>query len=501
MTNLSILIAIPLISTLVGSLLGKRGTAAFAVLGALVTLGFAISIAVDYDTAKGGAQFAVDQVWIAPLGVHWALAIDGLNLALVVLTAFVYSCVAIACALRNWDNPGLFFVWLGLGASSVLGAFLAQDLLLFILFFDLMLIPFYFLTGQWGGRDRVPATTKLVIYTLAGSLLMLAAGVAAGAMTASETGRPIDFLISNLADHPLSKGTQQWLFLCFAAAMLVKMPAFPLHGWLKDGYRAMPLPVLAIFSGVLSKVAAYGLLKLVLPIFPSAAASFQTLMLVIGLASIIYASVLAFTTDDARLVVAYSSVAQLGFILIGIFSLTDDGAQGALLQMVNHGLVTVPLVLILGLLAARSKGSERLSSMGGIAVGAPVLAVVFLIAALANLAMPGSANFIGEFLVLRGVFGSTVVIAVIACLGVVLAAVYMLRMYIRAMHGPNDNGCEEREIGWMEALPIVPAILLVLALAVSPQPLLNRSESAAQASVAKAAAAADQNPVAHEASR
>ena len=501
MTNLSVLIAIPALSALIGALLGHRATRVFSILGALVTLGCAISIAVDYDTVRAGTQFATTKMWIKPLGVHWALGVDGLNLALVVLTAFVYLCVTVASAQRDWRRPGAFHTWLGLGASAVLGAFLAQDLLLFILFFDMMLIPFYFLSGQWGGRDRVAATTKLVIYTLAGSLLMLVAGVAAGVLTGQATHTHVNFLIKNLALHPLDKGTQQWIFVCFAAAILVKMPAFPLHGWLKDGYRAMPLPVLAIFSGVLSKVAAYGLLKIVLPVFPQASADFQTVMLVIGVVSIIYGSALAFTTDDARLVVGYSSIAQLGFIVIGIFSLTDDGAQGALLQMINHGLVTVPLVLIVGLLAARAGGSEKLSDMGGIAFGAPVLAVVFLIAALANLAMPGSANFIGEFLVLRGVFSSTIVVAVLACLGVAMAAVYMLRMYIGAMHGPKNNDCEERELGLREALPIAPAILVVLALAFVPQPLLTSTQKSAKASVAPAALAAGQSPVTTEAAR
>jgi NADH-quinone oxidoreductase subunit M len=375
----------------------------------------------------------------------------------------------------------------------VIGALLAQDLLLFVLFFDLMLVPFYFLVGQWGTGDRAKATLKMVIYTLAGSLLMLAAAVATGVYAADVSGNHIDFLFSNLGHVRLAKGTQDWLFLCFAAAFLVKMPAVPLHGWLKDAYKSMPLPVLALFSGVLSKVAAYGFLKAALPLFPDAAASFQTLLLVLGLVSIIYGSALAFTTTDARLVVGYSSIAQLGFIVIGIFSLTTAGAQGALLQMVNHGIVTVLLVFIVGLLASRAKGSEDLGSMGGMAMGAPVLAVIFLIAALANLAMPASANFIGEFLILKGVFDSAAVIAVLACLGVAMAAVYMLRMYIRAMHGPDVNGVEQREISFREALPLIPATLLVLALALSPQPLLKQTEGPATAAVAQAALAKGQS--------
>jgi NADH-quinone oxidoreductase subunit M len=273
----------------------------------------------------------------------------------------------------------------------------------------------------------------------------------------------------------------------------------PLHGWLRDAYKAMPLPALALFSGVLSKVAAYGFLKLAVPLFPDGAADARTVLLIIALVSILYGSALAFTTSDSRLVVGYSSIAQLGFILLGIFSLTEAGAQGALMQMVNHGVVTVLLVAIVGMLAARAKGSEDLGSMGAIAMGAPVMAVVFLIAALANLAMPASANFIGEFLILRGTWDSASVFAVLACIGVVMAAVYMLRMYIRAMHGPDDNDVEKREMSWREAATVVPAVIVVLALALYPQALLSRSEGATTASILDAANGAMVNPLAPEA--
>ena len=218
---------------------------------------------------------------------------------------------------------------MGVAESAVLGAFLAQDLALFVAFFDLMLIPFYLLTGVWGGPGRVAATTKLVIYTLVGSLLMLAGAVALAVLSAKQGGTPLDFSYSTLATTTLPGGTQDWIFLLFAAAFLVKMPAFPLHGWMPDGYREMPIEVLAVFSGVLSKVGAYGFLAIVLPLMPQASVHFQTLMLVIGLASILYGSAMAFTQTNARLVIGYSSVAQLGFITIGIFSLAPQGAQGA----------------------------------------------------------------------------------------------------------------------------------------------------------------------------
>ena len=214
----------------------------------------------------------------------------------------------------------------------------------------------------------------------------------------------------------------------------MKMPAFPLHGWMPDGYRAMPIEVLMVFSGVLSKVGAYGFIAIVLPLFPRAAEHFQTLLLLIALASIVYGSLLAFSERDARLIAGYSSVAQLGFITLGIFSLTSQGAQGALLQMVNHGLVVAPILFIIAVLSQRAGGSEDIGDMGGIAVRAPLLATVFLIVTLATLAIPGSGNFVGEFLILLGVFEAKLVIALLASTGVVLASVYALRLFIRTMH-------------------------------------------------------------------
>ncbi len=376
-----------------------------------------------------------------------------------------------------------------LAESAVFGAFLAQDLALFVAFFDLMLIPFYFLIGMWGKgtrEERTRATIKLVIYTLVGSLLMLAAAIATGVLAAQQGGGHITFVLSSLQALPLSRGSQEWIFLFFAAAFLVKMPAFPLHGWMPDGYRAMPIEVLMVFSGVLSKVGAYGFLAIVLPLFPQAAAHFQTLMLLIALASILYGSALAFTQTDARLIAGYSSVAQLGFITLGIFALNPQGAQGALLQMVNHGLVVAPLFFIIMLLSQRAGGSEDVREMGGIAFRAPVLASLFLIVALATLAIPGSGNFAGEFLILLGVFKAKLVIAIIAFSGVVMASVYALRLFIRAMHNRVGPKVDSSDITLRDGAVLVPLVAVILFLALYPQFALHRSEGSVKTAVFEA---------------
>ncbi len=522
MPPLSILIWLPLAFGVLGALLSRLDEELpvhIALLGSAGALALSIGYIADYH-AGADLQHVTNVVWIAALGIHYKLGVSGLNVFLVGLTTLLFAAATLSLAVRKEalkpERPALFFFLFTLAESAVLGAFLAQDLALFVAFFDLMLIPFYFLVGiDWqpatstasapaagaGERpsaagehaaarpDRVKATQKLVIYTLVGSLLMLAAAIAAGVLTSEQHGTPLTFVLSSLHALPLSTGSQEWIFLCFAAAFLVKMPAFPLHGWMPDGYRAMPIEVLMVFSGVLSKVGAYGFLAIALPLFPRAAVHFQTLMLLIALASILYGSVMAFTQTDVRLIAGFSSVAQLGFITLGIFALNPQGAQGALLQMVNHGLVVAPLFFIIALLAQRAGGSEDVRDLGGLAFRAPVLATLFLIVAFATLAMPGSANFVGEFLILLGVFKAKLAIAIIAFSGVVMASVYALRLFIRAMHNRVRDGVDSREIALLDSAVLVPLVAVILFFAVYPQLALQRSEGSVKASVASVQAA------------
>jgi NADH-quinone oxidoreductase subunit M len=537
MPPLSILIWLPAVCGLLGALLpigaprararnnldsdvdssnrwGLPGLLALA--GSLGALGLAIAYIVQYGPGSHGLKDVTDIVWISELGIHYKLGVSGLNVLLVGLTALLFFAAILAANLRSTsqqdgdtalgaasgseapDRPRLFYFHMMLAESAVLGAFLAQDLALFVAFFDLMLIPFYFLIligdSTTPRPDRVKATIKLVIYTLVGSLLMLAAAIATGVLAGEQNGGHITFVLSQLQGLPLSRGSQEWIFLFFAAAFLVKMPAFPLHGWMPDGYRAMPIEVLMVFSGVLSKVGAYGFLAIVLPLFPQAAAHFQVLMLVIALLSILYGSAMAFTQTNARLIAGYSSVAQLGFITLGIFALNPQGAQGALLQMVNHGLVVAPIFFIIALLAARAGGSEDIREMGGIAFRAPLLATIFLVVALATLAMPGSANFVGEFLILLGVFKAKLAIAAIAFAGVVMASVYALRLFIGAMHNRVGSGVKSRELTQKDGLVLVPLLAVIVFLSLYPQGALKRSERSVTVSVAATHAALTVGP-------
>jgi NADH-quinone oxidoreductase subunit M len=488
--HLSIILFLPLATGVLGAFL-PREQARWAVLaGSVAVLAYTIVLLADFD-AGGGLQYVTDDEWIPELGVRYQLGVDGLNLFMVALTAIAWVPCTLVAAFREYDRPKQFFFWLALGETAVLGAFLAQDLALFIVFFDLMLVPFYFMIGGWGSGDRVRATTKFMIYTLAGSLLMLAAAVALGVLSTPDGGE-LSFSLGELRQRSVAQGTQEWIVLLFALAFFVKAPLFPLHGWVPETYRSSPLVTIALLGGVLSKVGVYGFLKIVLPIMPLGAQHWQELFIIVAVFSILYGSILAFSQDNVRLVVAYSSIAQMGFIVLGIFALEDKGAQGALFQMLNHGLVVVPLFLIIGVIATRAGGSESLAELGGIAFRAPVLATLFLIVSFATLAMPGSANFVGEILVLFGTFEDKLVYGLVASVGVVLAAVYMIRLFQRTMHNRPGPAVESREIDGLNLAAVAPLVALIVALGVYPNFVVHRTEDATKASIQEARGAAQQ---------
>jgi NADH-quinone oxidoreductase subunit M len=481
--HLSIVLFLPLFTGLLGAVL-PRGLARWAVLaGTVAVLAYAVVMLFDFESGEG-LQWVTDDEWISELGIHYALGVNGISLFMIALTAIAWVPCTLVAAFTELDRPRLFFFNLALAETAVLGAFMAQDLALFIVFFDLMLVPFYFLIGGWGTGDRVRATTKFVIYTLAGSLLMLAAAIALGVLATPDGGN-ISFALADLRERSVPEGSQYWIVLLFALAFFVKAPLFPLHGWVPDTYRATSIPVLALLSGVLSKVGVYAFLQIVLPIMPEGSQHWQELFIILAVFSILYGSALAFSQDNIRLVLAYSSIAQLGFIVLGIFAFEEKGAQGALFQMLNHGIVTVALFLIVGVIALRARGSESLAELGGMAFRAPVLAGLFLVTAFATLAMPGSGNFIGELLILFGTFENQLVYGLVASTGVVLAAVYMIRLYQGTMHGRAGPLVESREIDGVNLAAVAPVVAVVIALGVYPQFVVHRTEGATTDAIAR----------------
>lgn len=475
--SLTVLLLLPLVGAIGAALAPKKYTLEAAAFVSIIPVGWAVSTLIGFETFSGLQQY-VDEIWIKELGIHYALGVDGLNVFLIALTTLAWAVAMFAVLNKPPTRPRMFVLLMGLAQTATLGAFLAQDLMLFVLFFDLLLIPFYFLIGMWGQGDRRAATTKFMIYTLAGSLLMFAAAIGLGIAAQHDTGT-LSFAFVDLLQARIGDQTQIWIFGGFAIALLIKMPAVPLHGWMPDAYRAAPLPVLIVLSAVVAKLGAYGFLKVVLPLLPHAVTAHQTTYLVLALVSILYGSLMAFRQDDTRLVVGYSSVAQLGFVALGIWSLDAKGVEGAVMQMVNHGLVVIALFLIVGMLHERS-GSDLLSRMGGLAQKAPVLATLFLITSLATLAMPGSPNFVGELYILFGAFESSFVFGVVATSGVALAAFYALRLFQRSMHNRATASADSREITGDELTLLLPVIAVLLALAVYPQLMAEKIEPATE---------------------
>ena len=494
---LNLAIWLPAVGALAACLAPRRAVGWIAFAFSLGALGVAIAIALGYQSGEG-LQYVIDDEWLPDLGIAYRLGVDGISVFLVLMAAAVWPAAMAWSAIKTPERPATWYLLLALGQSGAIGAFCAQDLLLFVLFFDLMLIPFFFLFASWGkdpaeGITASAATVKMMMFTLFGSLLMLVAAIAT-AFIATDGGAPLSFSIEAIAAHGVRESSQTWLFCFFAIAFLIKMPVFPVHGWMRDTYRSAPLPALAVFTAVLSKVGAYGFIRVCLPIFPDATADLQGLFLILAVASIVYGSVMAFSQNNARLVAGFSSIAQMGFVLLGIFTLRTDGLDGAVMQMINHGLVVVPLMLVVAFLAERV-GSDDLAKMGGLAFRAPVLAVFFLVITMALLALPGSANFVGEFYVLRGAFETDIVVAAVAASGVALAGYYALRLYQRSMHNREAEAGASAEISAGQGVILGTLVAGIVALALYPQVFLGPIDSSALPQIEAAADAAGEPPV------
>jgi NADH-quinone oxidoreductase subunit M len=420
---ITILILLPIGGALVVWLapLPRAWVASLATLVSLVELAFWIEALEKFDFGSGALQLGQQHSWFRELHSSYHVGLFSFSLWLVGLTVI---CGAAACAYAWWagrERQRAYFGLLLFLTGSVVGVFTAQDLLVFYAFFEAMLIPLYVLIGVWGGAGRLGATIKFVVYTVAGSLLMLAAiivyGLGQGTFDLTQLGT----------------SSNDWLFLGFAIAFAIKAPLWPFHGWLADAYRESSPEISGLLSGVISKVAAYGFLRIAIAKFPGPTHDFRTPILVLAAIGLVYGSLLAFRAPDIRGVVAYSSLAQLGLIVFGLFAANDLGFDGAVLQMVNHGLLSMTLFLLAGMVERRAATGE-LSRLGGMARGRPALASVLMIVGVMALAVPLSSNFAGEFLILAGVFQQGWGWAVIGAAAIVLAAMYMLRLVSALLH-------------------------------------------------------------------
>src|SRR3989441_2830541 len=399
-------------------------------------LGAGSTIVGSSPTSTFFANVNEQAAWISTQGfsLNYGLGVDGISLLLVTLTALL-TVVCIAASLRIEQKVKNYMSFMLLLECGIIGVFLSTNLFLFYNFWELMLIPAYFLVGSWGGERRIYAAIKFVLYTSVGSLLMLAGIIALGYYHQKLVGGRYTLDLATLLNGKLDSTTQLWLFLAFAAAFAVKVPFVPFHSWLPDAYSEAPAPVTAMLAGAMAKTGAFGFLRYCIPLFPNAVHTLAPLFNVLAVISILYCAVLALVQNDIKRLLGYSSISHLGIIMLGMFAFNVQGVEGSVLQMVNHGITITALFLIAGFIEARA-GTRRLSDFGGLAARIPVFATVLMIATLSSLGLPGLNSFAGEFLALLGAFRSSTIFGLLGTAVIIPAAWYMIRLFLGMMEGP-----------------------------------------------------------------
>lgn len=444
-----------------------------ALLATLATFAVSLGILGRFSVDESGFQLIEEGRWVPSAGAAYRLGVDGISLWLVLLTTFLTP-ISVLASWNVTKKVKAFHIVILVLETGMLGVFLSLDLLLFYVFWEGMLIPMYFLIGVWGYERRVYAAVKFFLYTLAGSLLMLAGVVGLYFLG----GRTFD--MTQLAGAGLPAGTQYWLFGAFFASFAVKVPIWPFHTWLPDAHTEAPTAGSVLLAGVLLKMGAYGLLRFSVPYFPEASQRFAPWLALLGVIGIVYGGIVSIVQKDIKRLVAYSSVSHLGFVVLGIGALTVVATSGSVLQMVSHGLSTGALFLLVGMLYERAH-SRKIEDFGGLSAVMPVFAGVFLFVALSSLGLPGLNGFVGEFLILSGTFPVARVMAIAAATGIVLAAIYLLWTYERVFTGPARIPHEQRRHMWKdfslrELLVIAPVLAAILFIGVYPSPLLERIE-------------------------
>ncbi len=471
---LTALVVVPALTAILVSLLPKQRVDVIrmaGILGTLATAMIAGYMVMKFKTGEADYQLVTDHAWIRAFGIHWKLGVDGISLWLVALTGILFPLALVGPVVN--DNVKTYVAWLLVLEAACMGTFLALDLFMFFVFFEVVLVPMYFLIANWGHGRRDYAAMKFFLYTLAGSAFLLVGMLAVVFLHAR--GNPITFDLATLAKDPgVSSTTARWLFLAFTAAFAVKVPLFPLHTWLPDAHTEAPTAGSVILAGLLLKMGTYGMLRFSIELFPKAAHDLAPLLVTLAVIGIIYGAVVAAIQKDLKRLVAYSSVAHMGFIVLGIFAFTGQGMSGATIQMINHGVSTGALFLLVGWIYER-RHTRAIAELSGLQKTVPVLAAVFTVVMLSSIGLPGLNGFVGEFLVLIGSFGPHRWWAVVATTGVVLAAVYLLWAYQRVFHGvPEGENAEIKDLNLREKLVMVPLLLLIVGMGVYPKPVLDR---------------------------
>jgi NADH-quinone oxidoreductase subunit M len=473
---LSVVIFAPLAGAVVLALLPSRAVGAQRVWTLVVTLatfGLSLGMLAAFDGGVSGFQLVERATWMKTLNVQYVVGVDGISLWLVLLSTFLMP-AAVLVSWRIERQVKYYLISFLVLETAMVGSFLSLDLLLFFVFFEFLLFPMYLIIGGWGSDRRIYAAVKFFLFTMAGSAFLLAAIVFLYAKAGTQLAQPT-FDITQLQHLTLAPTTARWLFLAFFVAFAVKVPLFPLHTWLPDAHTEAPTAGSVILAAILLKIGAYGLIRFNLSLFPEASVYFQTFVSILAVIGIVYGAAVALIQTDVKRLVAYSSVSHLGFVVLGTFAFTVQGLSGGVLQMVNHGLSTGALFLLVGMVYDRTH-TRDLGKMGGLGGVMPLLAGVFLFVSLSSLGLPGLNGFVGEFLVLLGTFEVNKVLAVIAVTALVLAAVYLLWSYQRMMHGELRDPAHRSlpDLSRRERIILIPILAAILFIGVYPQPLLSK---------------------------
>jgi len=473
MEQLLLLIFLPLVGAMITAFAGKSAKIVSTVFS-VVSLVLALVIAGNF-IPNASTQFEVNLPWIADLGINFHAGIDGISMLVVLLTNLLVPIIILSSYKHDYKNPAAFYALILFMQTGLLLVFTALDAFLFYIGWEAALIPIYFICAIWGGKDRIRINMKFFVYTIAGSLFMLM-----GIIYLYLQNPAHNFDIQAFYALNLDSVQQGWIFWAFFIAFAIKMPIFPFHTWQPDTYTAAPAQGTMLLSGIMLKMGIYGVIRWLLPIVPAGVHDWGQLVIILSIIGIVYASLIAFTQKDAKRLVAYSSIAHVGLISAGIFAFNQQGMQGAMVQMLSHGINVVGLFFVLDIIFSRVK-TNKIEDLGGIAKVAPQLAIAFLIIVLGTVALPGTNGFIGEFLLLMGVYNYGIWAAAIAGLTIIFGAVYMLRMYQNVMLGQtNSLTITFTDIKGTEKLVLYTICALIIVLGVYPKPILHLTEASVQ---------------------
>jgi NADH-quinone oxidoreductase subunit M len=474
---LSIITFLPLIGVILVALVGGDGAKKqIAFITTLVTFVVSLLLLVNWDNSQAGMQFMEDVVWLPELGLRYIMGVDGISLFLVLLTTFLMPIAVYFSNLYVNEQVGFYLILMLILETAMIGVFLALDLVLFFVFFEFSLIPMYLLIGRWGSNRRIYAALKFFLYTFAGSALMLIAILAVFFATGT-------FNVLELQNGQITGALQTWGFLAFALAFAIKVPLFPFHTWLPDAHVQAPTAGSIILAGILLKMGTYGYLRFAVPIFPDAAAQFGPWVAALAIIGIIYGALVALVQGDLKALVAYSSVAHLGYVMLGVVAMNLQGVSGSVLQMVNHGLSTGALFLMVGMLYER-RHTRMLDEFGGLWKSIPLYCGFFLVVIMSSAGLPGLNGFIGEFTILIGMYLRSPIFAIIAALGVILAAWYLLTAFRKLAQGPLTNPANEAanlpDLRRSEIMMLVPFVLLFFIIGLFPNLFLDKINPSVQ---------------------